>query len=103
MCSREIAEPRAIASLRLGAMKPRVEYVPVDRVGASAAYSVSGAGPRAVFVSNWISHLDAALDADPRQPFLQGLESFCTMLLIDQLGAGQSDTFSSEQLADRAV
>ena len=84
-------------------MKPRVEYAPVNRVGASAAYSVSGAGPRAVFVSNWISNLDAAFDADPWQPFLQGLESFCTMLLIDQLGAGQSDTVSSEQLADRGV
>jgi len=84
-------------------MKPRVEYAPVERVGASAAYSVSGAGPRAVFVSNWISNLDAAFDADPWQPFLQGLESFCTMLLIDQLGAGQSDTVSTDQLADRSV
>jgi class 3 adenylate cyclase len=98
-----IGDPRAIASLRLAAMKPRVEYAPVASVGASAAYSVSGAGPRSVFVSNWISNLDAAFDADPWQPFLQGLESFCTMLLIDQLGAGQSDTVSREHLADRGV
>jgi class 3 adenylate cyclase len=92
-----------IASVRWAAMKPRVEYAPVDSVGASATYSVSGAGPQSIFVSNWISNLDAAFDADPWQPFLQGLQSFCTMLLFDQLGVGQSDAVSREQLADRGV
>ena len=92
-----------MTSVRLAEMEPKVGYAPVASVGASAAYRVSGAGPRAVWVSNWVSNIDALGTLDLLRPLVGGLESLCTLAVIDQLGVGQSDIVSCDQLADRRV
>ena len=37
------------------------------------------------------------------RPLVGGLESLCTLALIDQLGVGQSDIVPNDQLTDRRV
>jgi pimeloyl-ACP methyl ester carboxylesterase len=56
------------------------------------AYQVVGEGPfDMVFVPGFVSNVEAVWSSPPRARFLQGLASFCRLILFDKRGTGMSD------------
>jgi pimeloyl-ACP methyl ester carboxylesterase/class 3 adenylate cyclase len=59
------------------------------------AYQVVGEGPfDMVFVPGFVSNVEAVWSSPPRARFLQGLASFCRLILFDKRGTGMSDRTS---------
>ena len=59
------------------------------------AYQVVGDGPfDLVFVPGFVSNVEAVWTSPPRARFLQGLASFCRLILFDKRGTGMSDRSS---------
>ena len=59
------------------------------------AYQVVGDGPfDMVFVPGFVSNVEAVWSSPPRARFLQGLASFCRLILFDKRGTGMSDRTS---------
>ena len=59
------------------------------------AYQVLGDGPfDMVFVPGFVSNVEAVWSSPPRARFLQGLASFCRLILLDKRGTGMSDRTS---------
>ena len=59
------------------------------------AYQVVGDGPFGmVFVPGFVSNVEAVWSSPPRARFLQGLASFCRLILFDKRGTGMSDRTS---------
>ena len=56
------------------------------------AYTVTGDGPRELlFVPGWMSHLDLMWEWPTYRRFLDRLQSFCRLIVMDRRGAGLSD------------
>lgn len=69
---------------------PRTRYARSGDV--SIAYQVVGDGPRdLVFVSGWVSHLEAGWDQPLLARFRERLASFSRLILFDKRGTGMSD------------
>jgi pimeloyl-ACP methyl ester carboxylesterase len=69
---------------------PRTRYARSGTV--SIAYQVVGDGPRdLVFVSGWVSHLEAGWDEPLVARFRRRLASFNRLILFDKRGTGMSD------------
>jgi len=72
------------------------------------AYQVVGDGPfDMVFVPGFVSNVEAVWSSPPRARFLQGLASFCRLILFDKRGTGMSDRtsqiFTLEQRANASA
>ena len=72
---------------------PETRYVKSGDV--HIAYQVLGDGPLdMVFVPGFVSNIEAVWTSPPRARFLQGLASFCRLILFDKRGTGMSDRTS---------
>ncbi len=70
--------------------RPRTRYARSGDV--SIAYQVVGDGPRdLVFVSGWVSHVEAGWDLPQLARFRDRLASFSRLILFDKRGTGMSD------------
>jgi class 3 adenylate cyclase len=78
-------------------VQPTTRYARSGNV--SIAYQVVGDGPRdLVWVSGWVSHLEAGWD-EPRQArFRRRLASFSRLILFDKRGTGMSDRVAERDL-----
>jgi pimeloyl-ACP methyl ester carboxylesterase len=78
-------------------VQPTTRYARSGSV--SIAYQVVGNGPRdLVWVSGWVSHLEAGWD-EPRQAgFRRRLASFSRLILFDKRGTGMSDRVADKDL-----
>jgi pimeloyl-ACP methyl ester carboxylesterase len=71
-------------------VQPTTRYARSGTV--SIAYQVVGDGPRdLVFVSGWVSHLEAGWDEPLLARFRRRLASFSRLILFDKRGTGMSD------------
>jgi pimeloyl-ACP methyl ester carboxylesterase/class 3 adenylate cyclase len=72
---------------------PKTRYVKSGDV--HIAYQVVGDGPfDMVFVPGFVSNVDAVWTSPSRARFLNGLASFCRLILFDKRGTGMSDRTS---------
>jgi pimeloyl-ACP methyl ester carboxylesterase len=75
---------------RQATAQPTTRYARTGTV--SIAYQVVGDGPRdLVFVSGWVSHLEAGWDEPLLARFRRRLASFSRLILFDKRGTGMSD------------
>jgi class 3 adenylate cyclase/pimeloyl-ACP methyl ester carboxylesterase len=75
----------------------RVRYAKAGTV--NIAYQVVGDGPiDLVFAQGWATHLDLAWEIPDMARFLEGLASFCRLIVFDKRGTGLSDRISAEAL-----
>jgi pimeloyl-ACP methyl ester carboxylesterase/DNA-binding CsgD family transcriptional regulator len=63
--------------------------------GTSVAYAKAGTGPPLIFVSGWLSHLNASWALLPERSFLEALTSGRTLVRYDRPGCGLSDRTSN--------
>jgi class 3 adenylate cyclase len=77
--------------------QPRTRYARSESV--SIAYQVVGDGPRdLVFVSGWVSHVEAGWDEPLLARFRRRLASFTRLILFDKRGTGMSDRVPEREL-----
>jgi pimeloyl-ACP methyl ester carboxylesterase len=77
--------------------QPRTRYARSESV--SIAYQVVGDGPRdLVFVSGWVSHVEAGWDEPLLARFRRRLASFTRLILLDKRGTGMSDRVPDREL-----
>jgi class 3 adenylate cyclase len=78
-------------------VQPTTRYARSGSV--SIAYQVVGDGPRdLVWVSGWVSHLEAGWDEPLQARFRRRLASFSRLILFDKRGTGMSDRVADRDL-----
>jgi len=71
-------------------MKPHIQFLKRDD-GVRLAYSVFGEGSPLVVAPPWVSNLSLSFDDPFFMTFWEEISKFCTIVLYDKHGCGQSD------------
>ena len=71
-------------------MKPHIQFLKRDD-SVRLAYSVFGEGPPLVVVPPWVSNLALSFDDPFFMNFWKEISKFCTIVVYDKHGCGQSD------------
>lgn len=71
-------------------MKPHIQFLKRDD-GVRLAYSVFGEGPPLVVAPSWVSNLALSLEDPFFMNFSEEISRFCTIVVYDNHGCGQSD------------